>query len=251
VLKVIYGSAIFLLTLFAGIYPFFKHSREEDKPFDFRSGESLACGVFLGAGLLHMLGESSELLTNQGIHYPLAFLLCGAVFLLFLWLEHLGKEYYHHSKKHDNYFAFIVVIMMSIHSLLSGSALGLSDEMGVTAILFFAIISHKLAESFAIAIQLVKANMSFKMAFALFVLYACMTPLGISLGYIMMQSSVGTNGSGLMVPIFTALAAGTFLYMGTLHGLEKCVLVKQCCNLKYFSFVILGFVIMAIMAMFV
>ena len=246
-LKFIYGFAIVLLTVFAGIFPFRKHAKESDKPFDFRSGESFACGVFLGAGLLHMLGESSKLFHHHGYKYPLAFLLCGSVFLIFLWLEHLGKECYQHRGKHNTYFALIAVVMLAIHSLLSGCALGLSDELSVSAILFIAIISHKLAESFAIAVQLVKSELSYKSTLTYFILYVLMTPLGILIGTMITGSH---TMSSILVPTFTALAAGTFLYLGTLHGLEKCVLVKQCCNLKYFSFVILGFVIMSIMAIY-
>ncbi len=247
-LKFTYGVIILLLTLFAGIYPFRKRVKEGDQPFDFRSAESLACGVFLGAGLLHMLSESARMFHVKGFHYPIAFLLCGGVFLLFLWLEHLGSEYYHHNDKHNRYFAFIAVGMMSIHSILSGSALGLSDEVSMTTLIFLAIISHKLAESFAIAVQLIKSDLSRRTAILFFLLFSCMTPLGIFLGAFLVNSN---SGSTLLVPIFSALAAGTFLYLGTLHGLEKCVLVKQCCNLKYFSFVILGFVIMAVMAFYV
>jgi len=46
----------------------------------------------------------------------------------------------------------------------------------------------------------------------------------------------------------SALAAGTFLYLGTLHGLENATLVKPCCDLKRFYFVILGFGVMAVVA---
>lgn len=247
-LKFIYAGIILLLTLFAGIYPFKKRVKEGEKPFDFRSAESLACGVFLGAGLLHMLSESAELFHSAGFHYPLAFLLCGSVFLAFLWLEHLGKEYYNKKDKNNRYFALIAVVMMSVHSLLSGSALGLSDDVGVTTLIFLAIISHKAAESFAIAVQLIKTDLSVKAALGLFILFSFMTPLGVLLGASIVNSG---NETTLLIPIFTALAAGTFLYLGTLHGLEKCVLVKQCCNLKYFSYVILGFLIMGGMAFYV
>ena len=248
-LNFIYGLSVLALTLFSGFYPFIKKLKEGDKPFDFRSAESLACGVFLGAGLLHMLGEASNLFNNLGYHYPLAFLLCGGVFLLFLWLEHLGREYYQLPGNKNIYFALIAVVMMSIHSALSGCALGLSEEVSVSALLFFAIISHKMAESFAVAIQLIKSDLSFKAAIGFFILYALMTPFGIFIGVMVLDANMAAPS--VLVPIFTALAAGTFLYLGTLHGLDKCVLVKQCCNLKYFSYVILGFVIMAVMAFFV
>ena len=51
-LKFTYGGIILLLTLFAGIYPFRKRVKEGEHPFDFRSAESLACGVFFGGGFI-------------------------------------------------------------------------------------------------------------------------------------------------------------------------------------------------------
>ena len=45
-----------------------------------------------------------------------------------------------------------------------------------------------------------------------------------------------------------AASAGTFLYLGTLHGLSRAVMVQQCCNLKQYTFVIIGFSLMAIVA---
>lgn len=36
--------------------------------------------------------------------------------------------------------------------------------------------------------------------------------------------------------------------MGTLHGLERSILIKDCCNTKQYTFVIIGFALMAIVA---
>lgn len=245
--KTLFALIIFLLTLFGGFYPFKKH-RQDGHGYEFTSGESLACGVFLGAGLLHMLGESSASFHQQGYHYPFAFLLAGSIFLLFLWLEHLGREWYHHKGKESPYFALLAVVMMSVHSFLTGSALGLSADLSLATILFIAIISHKLAESFAIAVHLTKSGLTFPFLLICFAIFSLMTPLGIFWGSCLSSKAVGTNW---LEPTFSALAAGTFLYLGTLHGLDKCVLVKQCCDLKYFSYVILGFSIMAVMAIYV
>jgi hypothetical protein len=74
-----------------------------------------------------------------------------------------------------------------------------------------------------------------------------MTPLGILLGT---MATTALNFHPVLAPIFSSLAAGTFLYLGTLHGLEKATLIQQCCDLKRFFFVILGFSIMAIVAIF-
>lgn len=228
------------------MYPFQKRLKKKGA-FDFPSGESLACGVFLGAALLHMLSESAITFNHVGIHYPIAYLLAGSLFLLFLWLEHLGREFYAHHEKESPYFVLIAVLMLSIHSLLAGAALGLSDDYSITVMLFIAIIAHKWAESFALAIHINKSSLSRRVSKLYFGVFALMAPFGIFLG-----TSITTYlpKNNLLEPIFTSLAAGTFLYLGTLHGLEKGVLVKQCCNLKHFSFVIIGFGIMAIIAIY-
>ena len=72
-----------------------------------------------------------------------------------------------------------------------------------------------------------------------------MTPLGIYIGWYIEH---GIEAQSVFAPILIATSAGTFLYLGTLHGLERCVMVQRCCNLRHFSFVIIGFLLMALVA---
>lgn len=245
-IKLLFACLILSITALAGIYPF-KQKLKDSHSYDFPSGESLACGVFLGAALLHMLSEAAIAFRAQGYDYPIAYLLAGGLFLLFLWLEHLGREYYVNTRQDNGYFVWIAVVMLSIHSFLAGAALGLSDDYSVTLMLFVAITAHKWAESFALAIHINKSYLTFSSQLILFIIFAMMAPLGIFLGEMSMSF---LPSHSLLPPIFTSLAAGTFLYLGTLHGLDKGVMVKQCCNLKHFSFVIIGFGIMALIAMY-
>jgi solute carrier family 39 (zinc transporter), member 1/2/3 len=110
-----------------------------------------------------------------------------------------------------------------------------------------AILAHKWAASFALAVQINKSKLSFRVGVVLFLLFSLMAPMGILAGQMAAQK---LQHYTLLSPIFMSLAAGTFLYLGSLHGLEKSVMVKQCCNLKMFSFVILGFAIMALLALY-
>jgi zinc transporter ZupT len=114
--------------------------------------------------------------------------------------------------------------------------------------LFLAIITHKWAESFAIAIQLNKSTLTPRKSLIFFLIFAFMTPLGIWIGWLF-EHQVTT--SSLIDPILMAISAGTFLYLGTLHGLERCVMVERCCNLSDFSFVIIGFLLMAAVAAYI
>ena len=246
-LKLFFACSILLVIASAGWYPF-KRRLQKEEHFDFSVGETLATGVFLGAALLHMLPESNDLFHQLGYHYPFAYIITGIVFLVFLWFEHLGKELYHSHQKNHPSFAILAWFMLSFHSLVLGTALGLSHEYPLVIMLFLAIITHKWAESFAIAVQLNKSSLTMFKSITLFSLFALMTPLGIFIGWYFGR---GIETQSLFDPILIAASAGTFLYLGTLHGLERCVMVERCCNLRDFSFVIIGFLLMAAVASYV
>lgn len=246
-LKIIFAFSIFIVIIMAGWYPFRKRIKD-DQHIDFPIGETLATGVFLGAALLHMLPESNALFKSMGYDYPFAFIITGAVFLVFLWFEHLGKELYHHHNAEHPAFAILAWAMLSIHSIMLGAALGLAQYNSMIIMLFLAIITHKWAESFAIAVQLNKSSMSTNKSMVFFLLFSLMTPIGIYIGW---YFGHGIETHSLFDPILIAASAGTFLYLGTLHGLERCVMVERCCNLRDFSFVIIGFLLMASVAIYV
>lgn len=246
-LKILFALTIFLTILLAGWYPF-KRKMCSGHHHDFPLGETLATGVFLGAGLMHMLPDANEAFLQMGYNYPFAYLITGMVFLLFLWMEHLGREIYHHKNAEHPAFAMLAWGMLSIHSLMLGAALGLNQNSSVVIMLFLAIILHKWAESFAIAVQLNKTTLSTRASLFLFLSFALMTPLGIFTGWYFDQ---GVETASLADPILMACSAGTFVYLGTLHGLDKCVMVERCCNLKDFSFVIIGFLLMALVGLYV
>ncbi|KTD23785.1 transporter, Zip family [Legionella lansingensis] len=246
-LKIVFTISIFIVVLMAGWYPFKKRIKS-DEHIDFPIGETLATGIFLGAGLLHMLPDSNTLFQEMGYDYPFAFIITGAVFLLFLWFEHLGKEIYHHHDATHPAFAILAWGMLSVHSIMLGAALGLAQSNPMIIMIFLAIITHKWAESFAIAVQLNKSSLRRAQSLGFFFTFCLMTPLGIFLGW---YFGHGVETNSLLDPILIAASAGTFLYLGTLHGLERCVMVERCCNLRDFSFVIIGFLLMASVAVYV
>lgn len=256
-LKMGLAASIFATILIAGLYPF-KQAKKIHQAHSVSLGETLATGVFLGAGLLHMLPDAALHFTAAGYHYPFAFLIAGALFLMFLWFEHLGQALYHpaHTDHHAHHhappighpaFALLAWVMLSIHSFILGAALGINNNESMILMLFFAIIAHKWAESFALAVQLNQTTLHATLRYVLFISFALMTPAGIFFGWYFEQDA---HTYTLAAPILMAASAGTFLYLGTLHGLERCVLVERCCNLADFSFVIIGFLLMAAVAVY-
>lgn len=234
---------IFLIAIVAGYLPFKK--KHSNKHFDFPAGEALACGVFLGAGLIHMLGDAAQDFSALGCTYPFAFLIAGSSFLFLLWLEHIGNDMQEHHSNKVKSIALLATLMLSIHSLLEGAAVGVSSNLITAVILSLAIFAHKWAASFSLALQISKSTFKFSTGILLFSIFAIMTPVGILLGSLVNQS---TGSHPLLAPIFSALAAGTFLYIGTLHGLRRATMIERCCNMREYGFMLLGFALMAVVA---
>ncbi|MDE4963779.1 zinc transporter, partial [Francisella tularensis subsp. holarctica] len=61
------------VTPITGIYPFVKKANNPNG-FHFPMGEALASGVFLGAGLIHIQGDSAGDFSELNIDYPYPFL---------------------------------------------------------------------------------------------------------------------------------------------------------------------------------
>lgn len=242
-IKLVSALLILLTSFAAGVYPFFK--KWKNKPMDSPAGEALASGVFLGAGLIHLLSDSTAGFSSSGFDYPFSMMIAGSTFILFLLLEHIGRAITDHGRTHAKSFAFITFLMLTIHSFIAGSALGFSHDFSMLILILIAIFAHKWAASFALALKISKSGYSFNVGLLLYVIFCFSTPLGVLLGAYMTGFA---NHNLLLSPIFNAIAAGTFIYLGTLHGLSGSIMVRKCCNLKNFTFVVIGFSIMAVVA---
>lgn len=207
-------------------------------------GEAIAAGVFLGAGLIHMLGDAAGDFAAAGVDYPWPFLLCGAVVLALLLLEHVGAAAKGASNE-SAALALLATAMLSIHSLLAGAALGTSGVGAVAIVIFIAIVAHKWAASFALAVSLARSPLGRMSRFGAFVVFVFFLPLGVATGALAAEWDASYP---LVAPTLKALAAGTFLYLGTLHGLANGTLVARCCDLREFTAVVFGFALMAVVA---
>jgi|688.fasta_scaffold426237_2 zinc transporter 1/2/3 len=245
IFKSMLALAIFALTLVAGLWPFLRRK----KMWAFSPAESFASGVFLGAGLLHMLPDSSTDFAEAGYSYPYPYLIAGMIFLVLLVMEQYASSIQRTektSRAFSQQFVLLSALMLSIHSFLEGTALGVSLEISTILIIFIAIIAHKGAASFALSTQLNKSLLPFNIRIATFALFSLMTPIGILLGSWVAVPE--TSPFSLLAPIFNSMAAGTFLYIGTLHGLEQSQLIKHCREPRHIFAMISGFAVMAVVA---
>lgn len=255
-LKWLATIVIFIVTVIAGIWPLrhkhkatvlhnHNHNHHTCHVFEFPKGEALATGIFLAAALLHLLPDAAKAFYEAGYEYPVPFLVASISFLLLLCLEHIGQSFYKDPTFFFSGMALLAAIILSLHSFLEGAAIGLSANLGTAILIITAVVAHKGADSIALCTQLLRSHFHLPILLLIFAIFSLMTPLGILAGGAVVSI---TNKHSLLTPTFNALAAGTFFYMGTLHGLDRASLIRHCCNLREFTLMLIGFIMMALVA---
>lgn len=245
--KIIAGILIFITSLVAVIYPIKVRARPEHRP-SLEAADAFASGIFLGAALFHMLPDAISVFSTTlgNTDYPLAELFCAFGFLILLFLERLSKCL-PHAKNSMNALPYMITLILVIHSLIEGAVLGINTTLETASIIFLAIIVHKSSESFALAVILNPTQLALKHIILIVSLFSLMTPLGILLGT--MLTSIELRSTQLLTAGFNAFAAGTFLYMSTLHHINHHERMHESENLFEFLFLLVGIVIMAVLAL--
>lgn len=195
-------------------------------------GNAFAAGVFLAAGLVHMLPDADRTWQSLGHVYPTAFALAGLAFVLMLLVEHVllpeqahaemhapsGERFARIAERHhhggDALAAYAVLIALSIHSLLAGLALGAEAELSRVLVIWLAILAHKSAAGFALGVSLARSGLPERQSRTLVALFASATPLGGVIGAILGELVEGRLGAGLEAT-FLSVASGTFVYVAT------------------------------------
>lgn len=216
--KLIAILLIFSITLLGGLLPIRVPILRRTRQW-FAYGNVFAGGVFLGVGLIHLLPEAQA--TFQMTHfssYPWVFLVCAATILLLHFLEDETSKLFQHHEARNTFVTYLLAILLSIHSLIEGAALGVESTFAGIFVIFIAIFSHKSAESFSLGISVRQSNLRVKAMIYLLVVFSLMTPIGILFGSVLSQVLVGNSGY-LAKAIFDAVAGGTFIYIATAHSM--------------------------------
>lgn len=238
---------ILLISLAAVIYPLKRQNvLQHAEPVEL--GEALASGIFLGMAFFHMLPDAISTFNSlYGANiYPIAEMICIGGFLLLLFLERLSIARINKGAKHS--IPHILAIILIIHALTEGAALGIGATLSGTTMLFIAIIAHKGSESYALCITLLRHQVPFNRTVIIIILFALMTPLGILLGTGVNELMQATNGQ-LAKAIFNSFAAGTFLYISTLHHIRFHQHTEETQGMLEFSCLVLGLVAMGAIAL--
>jgi solute carrier family 39 (zinc transporter), member 1/2/3 len=252
--KVVALVTIFLIGLSGGLLSRKLAGTARSEMF-FSMGNAFAGGVFLGAGLIHMLPDAQagfQVLTGNST-YPWFALATAAGFLGILFLEKVllyGRQdsaLLTKAADRKSFFPLVLLLVLSIHSIIVGIALGTESRISQAAVILIAVLAHKGTASFALGVSLLHAPEAARRRFVPSIcLFAAMTPLGLLMGIGLKASLHGTSAQAFEA-IFDALAAGTFLYIALLDILVEEFTETMRVAVK-FSLVVAGLGLMALVA---
>ena len=251
-LKFIAAGIIFILSIVTGLGPirvWLANPHHEH----IANIEAFAGGIFLGAALFHMLPDATREFTKVygATTFPYTNLICAFGFILLLFLEKVILYYAKHRYVNNlHVIPYILAIVLSVHALSEGTALGVNISLANSFIIFLAIIVHKSSESFALAASLTRSKMSLPHIATMFLFFSAVTPLGIIIGALT-SNYIPSNDEDLLEAIFNAFAAGTFLYIATLHNLHHKHVHEEMNYFYEFIALVFGLSIMAVAAIWV
>ena len=221
-IKVIAGLSIFAIAIVGGMIPILVSKQQASRRY-LSLGNALAGGIFLGVGFVHLLPEADEALRGV-VDYPLAPLLAALGVGLLLLIDRvvlegrnsmLGQE--EEEPTRPPFYAFVLLVVLSVHSIIAGMALGLQPEAAAAMVVMFGILFHKGSAAFALIVTAHAAgNRALWQTLALF---SVMTPFGIVLGTVAGEVLQG-SASLVFEGSFNALAAGTFVYVAVMDVLD-------------------------------
>lgn len=235
--KVLAIFAIFGLALAGGLLPR-RIGKLEHADVWFSLSNAFAGGLFLAVGMIHMTGESGEHFEEANVSIDPApeLLLATAGFLIVLLLETVaggrmranlaesmgpGETGGELDASGDAAFrARILTLLLSVHSLIAGMAIGIEAEVAAAIAILIAILAHKGPEGYALGVSLYEAGRDRTQMVRTILLYSVMTPIGIIIGATISSSLTG-EGESLAEAIFDGLAGGTFLYIATFGILKR------------------------------
>jgi zinc transporter 1/2/3 len=207
---------IFLTGLAGGLLPLWVGYTPRTQRF-FSLGNAMSAGIFLSAGLIHMLPDAEESLRGVLGEFPAASLIAVIGFFIVLLVERVvaSSEGEATEVKRGAVYAYILALVLSVHSLIAGTAMGAEQTTTGILVIFIAIIAHKGSAAFALGVSMFRGGVPRERIPRTIAVFSSMTPIGIVLGAVL--SAMLSGHAALMFEgVFDALAAGTFIYVAVL-----------------------------------
>ncbi|MFQ5599323.1 MAG: ZIP family metal transporter [Candidatus Krumholzibacteriia bacterium] len=195
-----YAAWIFFMSFLGGIVPILRRWSHTQ----LQTLISLSAGIILGVLFLHLLPEAAG--TTR--HFYTA-VLVG--FVLLLALEKFLLIHPHETQELAGRRSGVAAYLgISLHSLLDGVALGSSVMVPIGSVVLWAILAHKVPNTFSLTSILLYFGFSRRSTLLLLVLFSLVTPLGGVLALLLLR-----NASQDILGLAVGVASGTFLFIAT------------------------------------
>lgn len=219
--KIVAVVSILAVGILGGIIPLLAARQRESHRF-LSLGNSLAGGIFLGVGFIHLLPEAGEVF-EEIFEYPLAPLLAAVGVGVLLLIDRVLFETYTQPSQDQGtrqpIYPLVLLVVLSIHSVIAGVALGLEAEIATSMLVMLGILFHKGSATFALMVSVHASGADRRRLWTVLTIFVAMTPLGIVLGAV--TSNLLENRAAVLIEgAFNALAAGTFIYIAILDVLN-------------------------------
>lgn len=216
-IKIVAALSILAVGIAGGIIPLLAARQHGSRRF-LSLGNSLAGGIFLGAGFIHLLPEAGEAFEGT-FEYPVAPLLAAVGVGLLLLIDRVLFEGYagpgEGKETRQPIYPLVLLVVLSIHSIIAGAALGLEAEVATSVLVMLGILFHKGSAAFALMVSVRASGADQRRLWTVLTIFVAMTPLGILVGTVASHLLEG-QAAKLIEGSFNALAAGTFIYVAIL-----------------------------------
>lgn len=204
-------------------------------------GNCFAGGIFIGAGLIHTLPDSSAIFSElyPDTDFPFWAAIAACAILILMWIDQVLSQ----KATKSDVSGITLFIILSLHSIIAGVALGVEAHPLQAIAILIAILAHKSSAAFALGLRTLKPNYWRRM-----LAFSLMTPLGVVLGLILTTFLRQHSGQHFEA-IFDAAAAGTFLYIALAEILPT-ELTKAASVHKAILIALLGLGLMAVLAVY-
>ena len=221
--KILAALATLAVGIVGGIIPRLAARPQQSRRF-LSLGNALAGGIFLGAGFIHLLPEAAEVL-EEVVDYPLAALLAALGVGMLLLIDRVVFESARAlgsaqpAATRQPIYPVVLLVVLSIHSIIAGIALGLEPEVAASVLVMLGILFHKGSAAFALMVSAHSAGADSRRLTLILSVFVVMTPLGILVGTVAANLLEGTAAT-VIEGCFNALAAGTFIYVAVLDVID-------------------------------
>lgn len=192
----------------------------------FSLGNAFAGGLFLGVGFIHLLPEGIEQLAGYST-FPSGAFAATLGFAVMLLLDRIlfaddSIESIHEHSDDQTLHAYVLITMLSVHSVVAGIALGLETSVAGFIAIMIGIVFHKGPEAFALMVCALSSGISTRSQWWFLGLFSVMAPaglvIGVTSGFIFLEAGETYR---ILQGFFNVFAAGTFIYIAIIDIINK------------------------------